>query len=172
MDQHVRIAVIASVLTLAACGRKPPHAEPLRPPKPAASVAPTADFYDREGNLKGSGMRAEWLELPAGFTRSKELSVGGHEIYQADIVPLEKTCDFLSKHMLTGNVERTASSARYAGAMPVDMNSAAPRLTVQVSQFEGRIRIDVERLPLLSEVKPLSEDEARKLLSQERERMH
>jgi predicted small lipoprotein YifL len=171
MDQHVRVAVIASVIALAACGRKPPHAEPLRPPAPKPVVS-TGDYYDRDGNLKGSGLRSEWLELPASFKRAQAAVVEGHEVYEANLVPLEKVCDFLSRRMFTGNVERTPSSARFPGAMPLDMNAAARRLTVNVTEAEGLIRIDIERLPLLSEVKPLSEDEARALLSQEMERIH
>lgn len=172
MDQHVRVAFLAGALALAGCGRKPPRAEPLQPPTPPPSVAPTADFYDRDGNIKGSSTRYEWLELPAGFTRSKVLSVGGHEVYESDRLPLEKVCDYLSRRMFTGNIERTASSARYPGAMPLDMDAEARRLTVLVTQAAGLIQIDMEPLPRVSEVKPLSEEEARQLLSQERERIH
>jgi hypothetical protein len=172
MDQHVRVALAAGVIALAACGRKPPRAEPLPPPTPARSVAPVAEFYDRDGNIKGSGLRFEWLELPAGFTRSKVLSVGGHEVYESEVLPLEKVCDYLSRRTFTSNVERALDSARYPGAMPLDMNEGARRLTVVVTQTGGRIRIDIEPLPRLSEVKPLSEAEARKLLDQERERIH
>jgi hypothetical protein len=163
---------MAGVVALSACGRKPPRAEPLPPPTPARTVAPSADYYDREGNLKSSGSRVEWLALPASFKRSDLHSVGGHEVYESDAVPFEKVCDFLSRHMFTGSVTREAYRAQYPGAMPLDMNEAAPRLDVVVKQVTGVITIDVERRARVNEVKPLSEEEARQLLSKELERVH
>ncbi len=171
MDQHVRVAVIAGLVALSACGRKPPRAEPLPPPA-QTRVAPSAGYYDREGNLKSSGAQVEWLELPASFKRSDRLSVNGHEVHQSDAVPFEKVCDFLGRRMFTGNVTREPYRVHYPGVMPLDMNEAAPKLDVLVTQVKGRITIDVERRMRPSEVKPLSEEEARQLLSKELERVH
>jgi hypothetical protein len=172
MDQYVRVAVMAGVVVLGACGRKPPRAEPLPPPTPARTVAPSAGYYDREGNLRSSGMRFEWLELPASFKRSDVRSVGGHEVYESDAVPFDKVCEFLGRRMFTGSVARESYRAHYPGVMPLDMNEAAPRLDVLVTQVTGLITIDVERRVRPDEVKPLSEEEARQLLSKELERVH
>lgn len=172
MDQYVRVAVMAGVVALSACGRKPPRAEPLQPPTPAPTAAPSADYYDRDGNLKSSGARVEWLELPASFKRSDLHSVGGHEVYESEAVPFDKVCDFLGRRMFTGSVARERYRAHYPGVMPLDMNEAAPRLDVLVKQVNGLISVDVERRMRVSEVEPLSEDEARQLLSKELERVH
>ena len=163
---------MAGVVVLCACGRKPPRAEPLPPPAQVRALAPSTNHYDREGNLKSSGARVEWLELPSSFTRSDRLSVGGHEVYESEAVPFDKVCDFLGRRTFAGNVTRTPYRAHYPGVMPLDMNEAAPRLDVLVTQVTGRITIDVERRPRPSEVTPLSEDEARQLLSKDLERLH
>jgi hypothetical protein len=171
VGKHVRITLVIAALALVGCGRKPPKPEPLVMPAPAHGppVVVLADFYERDGSLKSSGTRVHWLELPAGFTRSAARSSDTRDVYEAPALPFEKVCNFLSKRMFTGKVETTPNRARYALAMPLDMNEKAVRLNVSVIQADGTITLDVERQPS-TDVKPLSEQEARALLNDERER--
>lgn len=171
MDQHVRLALIGALLLVPACGRKPPRPEPLQQPAPAAKVVPGLDAYDRNGNLKGSATRVEWLELPAAFKRSEARSFEAHEVYEAEGIRFDKMCDFLSKRMFTGKVELKDDRARYEAVIPLDMNEKASRLNVLLTQEAGKLTLDIERLPRL-DVKPLSDEEARQLLSKEAERQH
>lgn len=172
MGKHVRIA-LALALLACACGRKPPRPEPLAMPAAAKShVVDTSKRYEADGSLKGSGKRVEWLELPAGFEPIAKLDQGAIEIFEAELMPFDKACDFLSRRMFTGKVDRGHSHAVYPAVMPLDMNESAPRLNVSLSEEQDKVRLTIVRIPRPAPVTPLSDDEARKILAQEAERVH
>jgi hypothetical protein len=171
MGEHVRIALLVGLCVLSACGRKPPRAEPIALPAPAAVLSPPEAFYDRDGNIKGSGTRVQWLEIPVGFTRSAVRSTNTREIYEATRLPFEKVCDFLSRRMFTGKVDRGTNHAEYPAVMPLDMNESAIRLNVSLTQVEGVLALAIEPVPRPN-AKPLSDEEARRLLREEAEHMH
>jgi hypothetical protein len=126
--------------------------------------------YERDGSLKGSAVRVAWLEIPAAFKRSAARSVGPHEIYEAANLPFDKVSDFLSKRVFSGKVDMDSGRAYYPAVMPLDMNANAARLNLLLTQIAGKITLDIERLPRAAEIAPLSDDEARKLISQDLER--
>lgn len=172
MGKHVRIALTLALLACA-CGRKPPRPEPLAMPTAMRPrVVDTSNRYEADGSLKSSGKRVEWLELPVGFEPLAKQDQGAIEIYEAELMPFEKACDFFARRMFTGKVERGPYHAVYPGVMPLDMNESAPRLNVSLSEDKGKVRLTIVRVPKPEPVKPLSDDEARKILSQEAERVH
>jgi hypothetical protein len=172
VGKHVRIALVMGAVVLAGCGRKPPRPEPFVQRAPVQlAPRPASDFYDHDGNIKGSGVRVEWLEMPAGFAHVAKLSNAEREVYQSETLPFAKVSDFLSKRMFTGKVDLGSDHAVYPAVMPLDMNEKAIRLNVSLTQVKGTITLVVERVRKV-EVKPLSEDEARQILSQEMERVH
>jgi hypothetical protein len=169
---HVRIALVVGAVALGGCGRKPPRPEPFVQRAPVqVAPRPVTDFYDRDGNIRGSGVRVEWLEMPAGFAHVPKLTSADREVYQSDTLPFDKVNDFLGKRMFTGKVDLGSNHAVYPAIMPLDMNENAMRLNVSVTRLKGVVTLMVERVRRV-EVKPLSEDEARQILSKEMERVH
>jgi hypothetical protein len=73
--------------------------------------------------------------------------------------------------MFTGKVDRGTNHAEYPAVMPLDMNESAIRLNVSLTQVEGVLALAIEPVPRPN-AKPLSDEEARRLLREEAEHMH
>lgn len=174
MVRRGRVGLAALVCCgLLGCSKSPPVVgEPAARRKPDAQVAaaPVESIYDAQGRLKVGSERVEWLEIPAGFKRSPQ-AYGRHVLFEGHGVPLEKAREFFAPRMFTGTVEEGPARVFYKAVMPVSADPRAVRLDLRLSErsFDKTLLLDVERLSY-DGAKPLSVDEARKVLSREQAR--
>lgn len=177
MVRHRRIAPLALALCcllggLPSCSEKPATTPaPARDtPAVSASAAAAPSIYDAKGRLKPSKERVEWLEIPMGFERRKQ-GYERHVLFDARGVPLDKARDFFATRMFTGKVEESATGLFFAAVMPISADQRAVRLNVQLSfrSFDNSLTLDIERLTY-DGAKPLTDQEARKALANERAR--
>lgn len=163
--------LLASALVLCSCAKK----RSLERPQPSAAAVRhnqarlAESFYDQAGRLKGSSERVEWLEIPLAFQKTN-MSYGRHVVYEASRVSLDRARDFFAERMLTGTVEETPHTLFYREALPASGGNAV-KLSVRLTErtAQGKLELDIERLTY-GDAKPVSIDEARRLLADERKR--
>lgn len=168
MGRISRIGLFSLGCALLACGKgKPSEA---RPPAPRAAAAPAQvaeSIYDAQGRLKASSEQVEWLQIPASFQRKP--SIDARRVrFEAPTLPIDKVRDFLAARMFTGSVEAAPYRISYRAVMPLDNDPKAVRLDIVVAARPAlhTVSLEIERLTY-GDVKPLSVDEARRVLARE-----
>lgn len=171
-NRRIACVVLSASVLCVSCKRREPLTAPSEPPgKPHLAEAEPAGppLYDAHGRLFASKERVEWLEVPVGFARLKQREYGRHTIYESSRVPFDKLRDFLSLRMLTGRVEETSRDVVYSAVMPVDGRSDAARLNIKLTRLpKQEVQLDIERLGY-GDVKPLSDEQAKKALRDEQQ---
>lgn len=173
MGRFSRIGWWVLGCALLGCGKSKPS-EPAAAPvarAPSQQVeAAEESLYDAQGRLKASAERAEWLQIPVGFKRKPSIDER-HVRFEAGPLPLDKVRDFLAARMFTGTVEEQDNRVFYRAVMPIDGDPKAVRLHVALSRRPGLrgLLLEIERLTY-DDVKPISVEEARRVLTHERAR--
>lgn len=167
---------VAALLALAcaplACKKEsaelPARAPAAAPTAPAPAQQTEEGLYDAQGRLKPSAEQVEWLQIPAGFRRRP--SVDERRVrFESGPVPLDKVRDFLTARMFTGTVEESAHRSFYRSVQPLENDPKAVRLNISLNERPGlrSVVLDIERLTY-GDAKPLTVDEARRVLARER----
>ncbi|HEX6242095.1 MAG TPA: hypothetical protein VFZ61_14395 [Polyangiales bacterium] len=153
----------------AACTRKRSLEVPERPATQASKRALKAvDLFDADGQLKGSNVKAEWLEIPLAF-KLKETSPR-HYVYDAQGINLESTREFLARRVMSGQIDDMPNFVFYHKVIPVG-GGQAPSLNLRITQRDTLVRLEVERLSDPG-VEPLPVQEAKRALEAEQKYAH
>jgi hypothetical protein len=170
MGRISRIGLFSLGCALLACGKgKPSEATPPAR-RTAAAPAPAAvaeSIYDAQGRLKASSEQVEWLQIPAGFSR-KPSTDERHVRFESPTLPIDKVRDFLAARMFTGSVDEAPYHISYRAVMPLDNDPKAVRLDILVAARPAlhTVVLEIERLTY-GDAKPLTVDEARRVLARE-----
>jgi hypothetical protein len=163
-------------LGLTACGGPDSAAPGAEDPAAVKSVAPSVvasalkpSPFDARGNLKASGLKIDWFEIPAGFESAG--SRPQHHLFVSHEVSMEQLREFLASRMLTGQVAEQGKGAIYRGVMPVSAASKAIRFDVQVALIDQGtgVSLALDERTFLG-APPLSPAEAAKVLAAEQAR--
>lgn len=163
-------------LGLTACGGSDSPARGAEGPAAAKSAAssvaapaPKPSPFDAQGNLKASGLKVDWFEIPAGFESAG--SRPQHHLFVSHEVSMEQLREFLASRMLTGQVDEQGKGAIYRQVMPITAGAKAMRFDVQVAMIDqGKgVSLALDERTFLG-APPLSPAEAAKVLAEEQAR--
>ena len=132
------------------------------PAKPAESI------FDAQGRLKPSAETVEWLQIPQGFRRKPSLDER-HLRFDADTLPLDKVRDYLSARTFTSGADEGQARVVYRSAVPLESVPKAVPLDIVVTARPSQrlVVLEIERFSY-GDAKPITVDEARRQLAQER----
>ena len=170
-----RVIVVAA-LSAACSGSEPaargvtgqrisPRAVPHKVTPKAVAVSP----YDEHGNLKPSGMKVGWLEIPAGF-QERVSSQGTHHAYVGKVKSLDVT-RFFDARVFTSQVRLVGHGVHYGLAQPKNQDPNAVRLEIGVypNRAGDTVQIFVDERTQ-NAGPPLTMEQARALLSERQSR--
>ncbi|MEY4512864.1 MAG: hypothetical protein RLZZ450_4986 [Pseudomonadota bacterium] len=169
--------LFSACLLLGACSeRSAPAAEreverARQASKAAAAAQPVDPRFDASGNLKSSGQRMSWLELPVGFTK-RAGSTTQQATFEAQNMPFSKVREFLEARIVPGNIVYRANGTTFQGALPSHTRLDMPPMDVTILETDrkrGEIRLAIDDLTPPA-AQPIKEENAALELAKARAR--
>ncbi|MDB4975762.1 MAG: hypothetical protein JWN48_4103 [Myxococcaceae bacterium] len=178
LDRVIRVFVLAMLTACSASapgGSGPLGQSPQAHRRRAKAALPevAADGrLDATGQLKPSGMRAGWLEVPSGFVEQPG-STSHLRLYIARGMPYAKAREFLQARLAPERTEFPVHGISFRDALPTYTQLAMPPLNVllvETDHNKGEVRLLIEDLAP-PEGKPLPVDSAAQALARDRNRI-
>jgi hypothetical protein len=158
--------IVLSSCLLLACSKSAPSESAAPAPAAAPAAKQPESPYDAQGRLKASAERVDWLQIPQGFERKPGMDER-HPRFEAEQMRLDKVRDFFSERMLTGTVEESPARVVYRAVQPIENDPQAVPLDITLTVHGRGVSLDFTRFTY-GDAKPITEDEARRQLAEER----
>lgn len=171
------MALAGAVLALACTKQSEPvgsaslRAESMKAAQRAADAGQGDVRLDAEGNLKSSGRRIGWLELPTGFRELSE-STPRLATFEAEDLPLELVNRYLEARLVPAQVDQRKNGTSFRNAKPSHTRLEMPAMHVTALTTDvvsRKVRLTIEDLSPPPKA-PLPLDVAAR--EQQRERTH
>lgn len=169
---------LSALALVGACSSASERSTPSAEPKALERVAveqlaqPVDERFDARGELKSSGRRFVWLELPLGFAERPGASPRSAS-FEATEMPLVKVRDYLDARLAPAKLEFTRSGVYFRRSRPAHTQLEAALLDVTLIEMDAAtktVRLQIDDLSPPPEP-PLSEEAAKEALARERSRI-